>query len=405
MKPGTPGFSADRLKEAREARGLTASALSERVGVTRQAVSQYETGVVTPGPDVLQSISSALDLPTAYFLRPGPEPEAAPIFFRSLTKASKGFRVRGTRRYQWLFEIVQHIRRFVELPTVNLPQFDAPTDPKLISNEMIEIVATETRRFWGLGDGPISNVVWLLENNGVIIARDTFGTENIDAFSVVSSRDDTPYVVLGNDKTAAARSRLDVAHELGHIILHRNLDPSIPNLESFHALIEQQAFRFAGAFLLPSKTFTPNRYVVSLDALRTLKPTWLVSIGAMIKRAEDLEYINRTQARKLWISYSRRGWKKHEPFDDEIPLEQPRVLRRALELIFGEGIEAPSDILSTAVPIAPGDIAELVGLSPHHFMDASPTITVMPTRRTQDLGTFRRSGNIGEIIKFPKPNS
>jgi predicted transcriptional regulator len=55
MKPGTPGFVGARLKEAREARFLSAIALADLVGVSRQAISLYENGAKTPGPEVMQS--------------------------------------------------------------------------------------------------------------------------------------------------------------------------------------------------------------------------------------------------------------------------------------------------------------------------------------------------------------
>lgn len=401
MKPGTPGFVGERLREAREARGLTATSLSALVGVSRQAISQYENGSVTPGPDVMESMSSVLNLPIAYFLRPAPVSETAPVYYRSISTATSSSRTRGLRRYDWLFEIVDHLRQFVELPTVNLPDVGVPEDPLAIGDDLIEQAATDVRRFWGLGDGPISNVVWLLENQGVIIARDAFGTENIDAFSVLSARDSTPYILLGADKGSAARSRLDVAHELGHIILHRHLSPSLIRHRSHHALLERQAFRFAGAFLLPAESFASNLYVVNLDALRTLKPTWIVSIGAMIKRADDLSLLSPDQVRRLWISYARRGWRKREPLDDEIPVEMPRLLKRAFQMVFDEGIESPADVLGAAVPLAPTDIAELTGLSPYYFAEKQPTVHMLDRRKRQLRSPTTWPGEPGEIMHFP----
>ena len=45
----------------------------------------------------------------------------------------------------------------------------------------IEEIATDVRRFWNLGDGPISNVTLLLENNGAIVTRTEMGADNLDA--------------------------------------------------------------------------------------------------------------------------------------------------------------------------------------------------------------------------------
>ena len=48
MSVGTPNFVGERLKEAREARGLTGVALADLVGVKRASISQYELGDASP---------------------------------------------------------------------------------------------------------------------------------------------------------------------------------------------------------------------------------------------------------------------------------------------------------------------------------------------------------------------
>ena len=70
MRPGTPGFSPHRLKAARQARGLTGAALAELVSISRSAISQYERGIQTPSPKVVQEIADKLNLPAHYFVTP-----------------------------------------------------------------------------------------------------------------------------------------------------------------------------------------------------------------------------------------------------------------------------------------------------------------------------------------------
>lgn len=202
-----------------------------------------------------------------------------------------------------------------------------------IDADVIEDVADQTRKAWGLGNGPISDVTLLLENNGVIISKVTLGTIYMDGFSGWDVASNTPYIILGDDKGSAVRSRFDVAHELGHLILHRNLSPECIHNPVNNKLIESQAYSFAKAFLLPANIFAEDLYVVSLDSLRALKIKWLVSIGAMLYRAQDLELTSGKQAKSLWVNYTRRGWKLKEPLDDELVPEYPRLLRRAFELI------------------------------------------------------------------------
>lgn len=53
----------DTLKEYRTQRGFSQTQLAERVGVTRQAISQWETGTAVPSIEKLQALSSVLDVP------------------------------------------------------------------------------------------------------------------------------------------------------------------------------------------------------------------------------------------------------------------------------------------------------------------------------------------------------
>ena len=241
-----------------------------------------------------------------------------------------------------------YLREFVNFPKINIPKFDMPRDPKQISNKQIEEIAIETRRFWSIPDGePIDNMVSLLEQNGYVIARDELGAEKLDAFSDVNQLDlnSTQYIILGSDKNISVRSRFDAAHEYAHLILHSNIDKSYLNRTVEYKLIEEQAHRFAGAFLLPANAFAIDFYSANLDALLALKPKWKISIAMMIKRSEDLNFITSEQARWLWINLSKRGWKLKEPLDDEIEIEQPLLLKRAIELLEEKNLQTRQDIL------------------------------------------------------------
>ncbi|WP_397351632.1 ImmA/IrrE family metallo-endopeptidase [Paenibacillus larvae] len=60
---------------------------------------------------------------------------------------------------------------------------------------------------------------------GIIVSlRAPSSSYKIDACSIWEP-DERPYVLLSNDKTSS-RSRFDIAHELGHLILHSKLKKS-----------------------------------------------------------------------------------------------------------------------------------------------------------------------------------
>lgn len=377
MKPNTPGFLGKRLKEAREARELSMQGLADLLGVTRQSISKYESGDQSPRPIVLDEISKVLRLPVDFFVNERPHDyldSESPIFYRKLTSATKAVRARAERRYEWLQDISDYLGRFVEFPDVNLPDFDVPNDPNKISDSMIEDLAIQTRRFWKLGDGPISNVVWLLENNGVIVGRYAFDANELDAFSqyvigtVNKKQFCRPHIVLGNDKESGVRSRFDIAHELGHLIIHKNISRNIFRDSRFHKIIESQANRFSGAFLFPSKSFFQEVSSVSLDSLRTLKPRWKLSVSMLLHRAKDLGLLSDEKYQNLQINLVRRGWKTSEPLDDEIPVEEPKLLRRAMEMLIEQEIQTRSDVLN-ALKIGRRDTEEIIGLSANYLAE------------------------------------
>ena len=361
MKPGTPRFVGERLRQSREARGLTAIALAELIGVSRQAVSQYENGPETPAPSVMHRVIEVLRLPLQFFLRPLPPSDPDPIFYRSMASATKAARTRAKSRFDWTRELVGYIRGFVDLPKVNFPAVDLPSDPLAISKEQVEFAAEATRRHWKLGDGPISNIVLLLENNGAIITRQNLAADALDAFSMWPRSEAVPYVVLNSEKGVAVRSRFDIAHELGHLVMHRFAPPGCLTRPELFDVVEQQADAFASAFLMPARTFSDDAVSPSLDGFRALKPKWRVSIQAMIFRARELNLMSAEKASRMWPNLARRGWRKTEPLDDTLEPEQPRLLRRSLELILNSGAATRQDMLMhTALSF--WDVEELIGL-------------------------------------------
>lgn len=403
MKRGTPGFVGERLKEAREARGLTAISLSEIVGVSRQAISQYENDQQTPRPEVMEKIEHSLNLPTDFFSRPVTEqPKTSKIFYRSMSTATKTARVRVGRRYEWLQNIVAYVDRFVTLPSVRFPNFDVPQDPTQLSQEDIEDLASKTRKFWGMGEGPISNVAWLLENNGSVVTRGMMGADKLDAFSEWYERSkeyNTPFIFLGADKNSGARSRFDAAHELGHLVLHRNIHKKYIKRQSTFKLIEDQAHRFGSAFLLPPTTFANDVSAPNLDTFRALKLKWKVSAAAMIYRSAELQLIDKEHAQRLWRSRARRGWIQREPLDDQLPVEKPRLLYRVFRLLIDEGVQSRAEI-KAALPYSTSDIEELAGLPPGFLEERPAPISLKTFSKKRFNDTYRRPDTPAEILEF-----
>ena len=373
MPTSSPGFAGNRLREAREVRQLTAVTLAELVGVTSATVSAYENGHWSPSPEVLARITDTLNYRADFFFRPETNPDDArqTIFERSRSSTTKSTRRRAQHHRTWLREILQYLDQFVTLRAPNFPP--DRLDWLRLDGQDIEDSAKRTRRHWNLGDGPISNVTLLAEKNGVIVTMVPMNASDLDAFSTWDHADQRPYIVLGTDIPSPFRTRFNVCHELGHLVLHREVTPPEFNDQRYFKMIEAQADRFAAAFLTPASTFSPDITVPTLDVFRTLKPRWRTSIKMMVHRAQELDIIDREEARRLYINYNRRGWNRREPLDDESEMEKPRLVRRVFEAIVDNNILERSQIVA-ALPFNREDI-ELLANLPYGYLDDESAYT------------------------------
>ena len=369
MRVGSPGFVGDRLRQAREVRMLTAEALSSMIGMAPSTVSSYENGHTSPSPDVLDRIAHVLNFKGDFFIRPHGKvasSDRAVFFERSRSSVTNAPRKRARHYRTWLGEIVEYLSQYVRLPDPNLPDLEVQ-DWHSLSNREIEQFAMDTRHYWNLGDGPISDVTLLAEKNGVIASMVAMNSPKLDAFSIWDDLDARPYIVLGKGTQSAFRSRFNVCHEIAHLILHRRVESTALNDTGYFKLIESQAYRFASAMLTPDSSFSIDISVPSLEAFRQLKPRWLTSIKMMIHRAQELDIISREEARRLYINYNRRGWNRLEPMDDEYNMEEPRLVRRVVETIVDEGVLERNQI-AAALPFNREDIEMLANL-PYGYLD------------------------------------
>ena len=390
MPSKTPGFVGARLREAREVRNLRAVELSEMLGVSPQAVSAYETDKKTPSPAVAESIVRILNLPPEFFTTPDERGQLEELpFFRSMSAATKQARTRAARRARWLEQITEYLGCIVSFPAVNFPDLSPPADPLMLTDDDIEHFAEDARKYWGMSEGPISNMVYLLENQGAIVARDSFGAATLDSLTVVSPSS-RPFVMIGTDKGTSVRWRFDAAHELGHVLLHANLDRRRLTKTADFKRIEEQAHRFAGAFLLPAAPFADDFFAASLDTLQEMKPRWKVSIGAMMMRAKQLDLMPEQTSRRMWINYSRRGWRRSEPLDDVMPPETPRLLYKAVDLFLGDGVHNADD-LRAGVRLSDRDIEALCSLPEGHLSGVAHA----------PVGLREEHAGDAEIIHFP----
>ena len=299
---------------------------------------------------------------------------------------------------RWLQHISLTLQESLEFPNVNIGDAIQEGDYTSLSDSDLEDIAIYLRRLWGLGDGPIRNISLVLENAGVTIGIDEVGSTKIDGQANWSAADNRPYILLARDKYTAFRRQMDLAHEMSHLVLHKNVSKA--QLERDFELIEHQAKYLAGAFMMPERSFTAEIPSLSLDGFLSLKKRWMVAIGAMIMRAEQLGILNEEAARRLWKYRATRGWNRREPLDhpSETPVEEPRFLRRSIELLSTEGIRTKRDLLETDIGLGATDVEMLASLEPGYFAEGNAEVVPFePKLRTSDT-----AGAPGQIIEFKR---
>lgn len=398
MRNGTPGFQAARLVEARDARGLSQVGLAELIGRTSSSISRWESGAQLPEPEPLAALARALNLPVSFFLRPQPDHGPAPMFFRSMASTAQALRRRARSRLRWAQDIALDLQEWLDLPDVDVPHLEVE-DYRDIREQDIERMAVECRRRWNLGLGPISDVLLVLENAGICVVKEEMGSVTMDGLSNWSDADHRPYILIASDKDTCVRSRLDAAHELGHLVLHRRLrDRTLGDAPSFKE-IERQAFLFAGAFLLPAESFGSEVWSPSLNTYLALKERWKISAGAMIKRCATLGMVTEEYEQRLWKHYGARGWRKSEPLDDKLPVERPRLFARSVRLLVDEAVRTKQEIVESC-RLPASDIESICGL-PHGFMaDNEAEVVVLPKIRRRDHISDEDGVELGSIVPF-----
>lgn len=326
-----------RLTLARKMRGYSKKELAELVRVTPKSIADYENDITNPSIEIEQRLIRTLHFPQAFFNLHAIEamPEGA-ISFRARTKLKRSQKDIATAEATLAIELSDWCDTKFKLPRTNVPAIEG-VDPALAA-EML-------RKEWKMGTGAIPNLLALLESHGIrIFFAGEIGDE-VDAFSYWEPKSKRPYVFLTTSKSGERR-RMDAAHELGHLVMHRNIDIDSSTTKE----IEAEANRFASAFLMPKSTMfrhTPKGFSMQ-DAI-ALKQYWKVSVAAFIYRSHDIGLLTDWQYHNLYKQLSKAGWRVNEPL--KIVPEHSEVNNQLITLLSKTPHKLSTAASETALPL------------------------------------------------------
>lgn len=311
------------------------AALSERIGVTRQAVSIFEKGTKTPTYDNVSKLARALDVDVEFFYSESKTVQCitTPSHFRSFKTTAKKSRTKAMVQESWFAEFSQSLLADISYPGASI--YKSPVDDFTeLSFEDIENIALEARKFWNLGAGPISNMTRLLESNGIFIAQLSMDRQT-QAFS--NWRGNLAYIIT-EKQNSNARHRFNLAHELGHLIMHTAVSDEDHEDEELVQLKEDQANFFAGAFLCPRQSILQEFNSCALDALIHLKRRWGISVAALAVRARSLGLLTENQSIYIFKQLAvLPGGRKSEPLDKETPKENSKLISDMIDFLEAQG--------------------------------------------------------------------
>lgn len=335
-------FNGERLKKARIYRGLTVAELAERVGCQRQTLSMYEISKSQPtDKTTVARLAQELDFPVEYFYEHPNVSASGTVYFRSLLTTNKKYRSEQIVKMDYLSQIYSLLQDYVAFPEFK------PLD--LSDDVTPEQAAYALRDAWGLGRGPVDNLISVVEQHGILVTSFSTSTNDVDAFSKFMGDADTPTYIIAysNNKTSAARIHFDIAHELGHICLHE-WSENIEDIskEDFKRK-EREANDFAAAFLLPEETFRKDaeRGPQTITYYKQLKKEWKISIAAMIRRSEKLGIITTDDYQNLIRVMQRRGLRKEEPLDDILITASPALLKTSVIMLLQENVFSAAEFM------------------------------------------------------------
>jgi Zn-dependent peptidase ImmA (M78 family)/DNA-binding XRE family transcriptional regulator len=334
-------FNAQRLSLARKRRRLSSKGFAELIGISPVTITRLETAKNEPESETVELIAETLDFPKEFFFGDDiDDVDKDSASFRSLTSMTARERDAALASGSLAYLLSDYVALKFNLPEPKLIDLSYERDPAAAARTL--------RQAWALGEQPISNMIKLLESKGVRVFSLAENTKNVDAFSCW--RNGVPYVFLNTFKSAE-RSRLDAAHELAHLVLHKHGGPR----QGRDAEIE--ANNFASSFLMPkADVLSRIPFAGRLDDLVVAKKRWGVSTAALAYRLHKLGILTDWQYRTFCIQINQRGYRTVEP--NGLPREESVVWKKVFTELWSERISKRQ--IAADLHLPPDEIENLV---------------------------------------------
>ena len=301
------------LKYYRLKKGMTKKELANRVDISSMAISNYENGKRKPDMELMKKIAAVLGVRVSDFLTVRNEKL---VFCHGEFRKNSSLSI---AQQEYVKESVEeYFNRFMTIVEILggdvLP--DAPSVSILPLTGNIEQDGRSLRKHLSLAlDGPISNLIEILENKGILIYVCKIDNDKFSGMSgTVNGR---PYIVI-NENMSPERNRSTIVHELSHLMFKWPDD-------MIDSKTEELATAISGAFLFPKtdaiRELGIHRTVIAKD-MSLVAQEYGISMYMLVKRAKLSGIITVSLEKEFYICAAKAGWKKNEPsrIEKEVPL-------------------------------------------------------------------------------------
>jgi Zn-dependent peptidase ImmA (M78 family)/transcriptional regulator with XRE-family HTH domain len=304
------------LTLARESAGLTQVALAHACGVSQSRISNIELGVDEPDDELAAQLARNCAVPVELLYSDDAVhgQGVVDIFHRKrATLPAKALRQANATVNLMRLEISRLVRTVDMTETRPLPV--VPDGIHLSPTEAAEFV----RATWRIPNGPLPNLIELIESTGTPVCLVDMGHRKLGAMSMPDHY--SGFIIALNRGLPASNRRFGLAHELGHIVMHGG---------AASADIEKEADEFASALLMPADDIRPQLRNLRFSDLGPLKLAWRVSLAALIRTARDLGSISDRQYRTFNMNLNKfPGGRMNEP--GEFEAETPRLVKHLID--------------------------------------------------------------------------
>jgi Zn-dependent peptidase ImmA (M78 family)/DNA-binding XRE family transcriptional regulator len=310
----------EMLRVARQLKGFQQTEAAKRLGIDQSLLSRMENGVADIREELLSVAERVFEVRRSFFFQTD-RIYGAPVSVHPMWRRKADVSARDMDMIVAEMNVrAMHLRRFLEAADVarahDLPRLD------IEDYEDADRVAGLLRAHWMIPRGPIKDLTVLVERAGVVVVHSSMGGAAVSG--VTFSPPGLPPMIVLNSDQPADRMRFTLAHELGHIVMHRFPSPNM----------EEEASTFASSMLLPSADIGPllKTRKIDLQLLAALKPEWKVSMQCILMKAKSLGLLSRNQEEYLWKQISARKWRLREPPELDFPVERPTVIRNLVDV-------------------------------------------------------------------------